>query len=245
MTRQFDIPSLTTNLENGQAGPFKQGLQGLGLDQRINLLDEVAAQNKLDRQQGKTKAELTAWHYIPTTHDLLSDDKDDLMNEVPDDHVTLGLSRNPHHGWFSSSVLYSESFYPLNNRLVGDASALQTKDDSFMDIKSLTKLLEGGNGSALKQVFQAQDIGLDEKIKILDDVVAQNTKDIKADASTPKLRESHSISDLQLDTYDPAINLALSRSTQKGVLGAFKGDILFSEDYYPRSKRDQVQTKDL
>jgi hypothetical protein len=59
MTRQLDIPSLTTSLENGQAGALKQAFQGLGLDQRINLLDLVEAQNKQDRQSGKTKTELT------------------------------------------------------------------------------------------------------------------------------------------------------------------------------------------
>jgi hypothetical protein len=247
MTRQFDIPSLTTNLENGQAGALKQAFQGLGLDQRINLLDLVEAQNKQDRQSGKTKTELTAWHNIPTTKDLLSDDKDDLADEVPDDHVNLGLTMNQHKGMlgglFSGKVIYNESYYPLNNRLTGDGASLNTKDDSAINIPQLTIQLEGGNGSALKQAFQG--IGLDERIKILDDIVAQNAKDIKADGSTPKLRESHSISDLQLDTYDPHLDLDLSRSTQKGLIGAFKGDILYSEEYYPRSNRDLIQAKDV
>jgi len=248
MTRQSDIPSLTTSLENGQADTLKQAFQGLGLDQRINLLDLVEAQNKQDRQAGKTKTELSVWHNIPSTKDLLSDDKDDsLLDEVPDNHVNLGLTRNPHKGMlgglFSSKVLYSEMFYPLNNRLSGDGSGLQTKDDSSVNIPQLTIQLEGGNGSALKQVFAG--VGLDERIQILDDVIAQNGKDIKANSSTARLRASHSISELQLDTYDPHIDLALSRSTQKGLAGAFKGDILYSEEYYPRSNRDTVQAKDV
>jgi hypothetical protein len=249
MANEIDPQSLTKELEDGKVDGLRQAFTGLGLDERISLLDEIQSLNKQDRRADGNVAELKVWHEIPTTHDMLHDDHDgdSFDEEVPDDHVNTGINRNDHKGifggLFSARTLYSETYYPSTNSLRGDGTGIKTGEDSAIDIPALTAELEKGNGSALKEVFKGD--GVDEKIKILDEVIRQNQKDMKADDKVAKLFATHAIPETQFSNWDPYINIQLGRSTHRGILGWFLGDQLYTEHYYPRSNRDQVETKDI